>query len=400
MKVVQINSVCGVGSTGRIAVDISEKLTKLKVENYIAYGRGDSNNQDNTIKIGGKINNYSHLLDTRIFDKHGLSSDSATNDFIKKLEEINPDIVHIHNIHGYYVNFKILFEYLNQKKVQIVWTLHDCWSFTGHCAHFDYIKCEKWMTECNKCPLKKSYPASIMFDNSKKNFLIKKKTFTNLENLTLVMPSKWLKQKVEKSFFKSKKKYVINNGVDLNKFKPTNLEKKEDKFVILCVANVWTKEKGINFIEELSCNLEQNEVIKIVGLNKKQISKFKNNKKIESHGSLKDQKELAEIYSKANVFFNPTYNDTFPTTNIEAIASGIPVITFNTGGSGEIIDDECGFIVEKDDMKSVKKAISEIKLEKKDFNKNARARAVEYFEKDRKIMEYIDLYNNLYSKSR
>ncbi|MCY1689903.1 glycosyltransferase [Exiguobacterium sp. SL14] len=281
-----------------------------------------------------------------------------------------------------------------------MWTLHDCWSFTGHCAHFDYIQCEKWMTQCNKCPLKTSYPTSIMIDNSKNNFLIKKKTFTNLENLTLVMPSKWLKQKVEKSFFRDKRKYVINNGVDLNKFKPLNFEKNKEKFVILCVANVWTKEKGIDFIEKLSLNLRKDEVIKIIGLNKTQIKRFKNNEKIEGYGSLKDQKELAEIYSKADVFFNPTYNDTFPTTNIEAIASGIPVITFDTGGSGEIIDKECGFVVEKDDIHSVKKAISEIKSGKKDFNKNARDRAERNFCKDEKIMQYVDLYNKLFFRSR
>ena len=204
MKVLQINSVCGVGSTGRIASDIHNILTENGHESYIAYGRGKPKNCSNTIKIGNKVNVLFHILLTRLFDKHGFGSKQATKKFIKKIDEIDPDIIHLHNIHGYYLNISVLFDYLKNINKKVVWTLHDCWAFTGHCSYFDYIGCGKWEIQCDNCPQKKKYPKSYFIDNSKKNYIRKKHLFTETE-ITLVTTSKWLNDLLKLSFFKNNK---------------------------------------------------------------------------------------------------------------------------------------------------------------------------------------------------
>ncbi|MBG0764208.1 MAG: glycosyltransferase [Tissierellales bacterium] len=192
MKVLQINSVCGIGSTGRIATDIHNILIDQGHESYIAYGRDLPKNCDNAIRIGTKIDNYTHVLKTRLLDKHGFGSKQATIEFIDKVKKLNPDIIHLHNIHGYYINIEILFDYIKEAKKPVVWTLHDCWSFTGHCSHFDYIGCEKWKTGCFDCPQKHEYPKSLFFDNSNWNYSKKREIFSGIDEMAIVTPSNWL----------------------------------------------------------------------------------------------------------------------------------------------------------------------------------------------------------------
>ena len=215
MRVLQINSVCGVGSTGRIATDIHSMLIQKGYESYIAYGRDLPKNCTASIKIGTKLDNYIHVALTRALDKHGFGSIKATRNFIKKVDQLDPDIIHLHNIHGYYINIKVLFDYLKKSGKPVIWTLHDCWSFTGHCAHFDYAGCNKWTTGCHNCPEKSSYPASIFFDNSRVNYQMKKEIFTGVKDLTIVTPSKWLANLVKQSYLKEYPVKVINNGIDL-----------------------------------------------------------------------------------------------------------------------------------------------------------------------------------------
>jgi putative colanic acid biosynthesis glycosyltransferase len=213
MKVLQINSVCGIGSTGRIATDIHDILIEQGHESYIAYGRDLPKNCENAIRIGTKIDNYTHVAKTRLLDKHGFGSIKATKEFINKVIDINPDIIHLHNIHGYYINIEILFDYLKEANKPVVWTFHDCWSFTGHCAYFDYVGCNKWKTGCYSCPEKKAYPSSLIFDNSKNNYINKKEIFTVVKNLTIVTPSQWLANLVQESFLNEYPVKVINNGI-------------------------------------------------------------------------------------------------------------------------------------------------------------------------------------------
>ncbi|ETP67653.1 hypothetical protein G159_16265 [Planococcus glaciei CHR43] len=365
MKVLQINSVCGVGSTGRIATDIHSLLEEQGHESWIAYGRGEAKNCKNTIKIGSDFSNYKHVAKTRLLDKHGLGSKKATEIFIEKVKKLNPDIIHLHNIHGYYINIEVLFKYLKQANKKVVWTLHDCWAFTGHCSHFDYVGCERWHNGCFDCPQKKEYPSSFLLDNSKENYSMKKHIFNGVENLTIITPSMWLAKLVKKSFLKEYSVKVINNGIDLKSFKPTNSMFKsqyqiENKHTILGIANVWGEKKGLNHILNLSNIITKDEVIVLVGVTESQKASLPNN--IKGITKTDNLEELAEIYSAADVFINPTLEDSFPTTNLESIACGTPVITYPTGGSVESINSNCGAIVKNKNINDLYVQIQKFKI--------------------------------------
>jgi len=398
MKVLQINSVCGIGSTGRIATDIHNLLLDKGHTSYIAYGRGVPQNCNTVIKIGSKFDVYSHAALTRLFDKHGFGSKYATKKFIEKVVSINPDIIHLHNIHGYYLNIEVLFNYLKEANKPVVWTLHDCWSFTGHCAYFDYIGCYKWEKGCYECPQKKSYPSSIFLDNSNANFIKKKQLFTGIKNMTLVTPSKWLAGLVKKSFLGGYPIKVINNGIDLNVFKPidSDFRKKHNlskKFIILGVANIWNERKGFRYFIELSRRLEADEIVIMVGLTERQKRQLPTN--IIGITKTNSVEELAKIYSTADVFVNPTLEDNFPTTNIEALACGTPVITFDTGGSPEIVNKNCGFIIERGNIEELLKKIREIKNKGKFAYSSNIINCVEnLYNKRNRFIEYLELYKN------
>lgn len=356
MKVLQINSVCGVGSTGRIATDIHNILIEKGHESYIAYGRNLSKNCDNTIRIGTEIDNYAHLAKTRLLDRHGFGSTQATKEFINKVNDIDPDIIHLHNIHGYYINIEVLFDYLKKANKPVVWTLHDCWSFTGHCSHFDYIGCNKWKTGCFNCPQKQEYPKSILFDNSTWNYRKKKEIFTGVDNMTIVTPSNWLTDLVKESFLKNYEIETIHNGIDLSVFKPTqsNFKQKyklENKFIILGVSNIWNQRKGLEEYFELSTMLNENEVIVLVGVSEKQKQDLPPN--IIGISKTTDTTELAGIYSNADIFLNLTLEDNYPTVNLEAIACGTPVITYNSGGAKETVHKSYGHVINKNTNKQV-----------------------------------------------
>lgn len=397
MKVLQINTVCGTGSTGRIATDIHRILIDEGHESYIAYGRDLPKNCNNAIRIGSKMDNYTHALKTRIFDKHGFGSVKATHRFIEKVKEIDPDIIHLHNIHGYYINIEVLFNYLKEANKPVVWTLHDCWSFTGHCAYFDYVGCEKWKTGCFKCPEKKSYPRSIIMDNSKNNYLDKKRIFTGVKNITIVTPSQWLANLVKQSILNEYNVKVINNGIDLNIFKPSinnfkNRYNLSDKFIILGIASVWERRKGLKYFIELSEKLKDDEGIILVGLSDKQLKEIPN--KIVGILCTNNIEELVDIYSSADVFINPTLEDNFPTTNLEALGCGTPVVTFNTGGSAESIDEKTGLVINDKCVDSMYESIQKIKKDKVFNSKECRSRAENFYDKKNKFIEYLELYKN------
>lgn len=400
MKVLQINSVYGIGSTGRIAKDLSDLLIDKGHESYVAYGRESITEDDNIIRIGSKLDNYFHVAVTRLLDRHGFASKKATKEFIKKIDTINPDIIHLHNIHGYYINIKILFDYLKKNNKKVIWTLHDCWSFTGHCSHFDYIGCNKWKVQCNNCPQKNEYPASYLLDNSKKNFIDKREIFNRLDNnLTIVTPSKWLANLVKKSFLKNYQTNVINNGIDLDNFRPVenNFKKRygiADKFMILGVASNWGEKKGYEYFFKLANKIDKNIIIVLVGLNKSQIKELPNN--IIGIERTNNVGELVEIYSAADVFVNPTLEDNFPTTNLESLACGTPVVTFNTGGSGESIDDKVGKIINQGDFYSLFDFLNKMYNRKIKFNSdNCVKYARENFSKTDRYLDYINLYKTI-----
>ena len=349
MKIVQINSVLN-GSTGKIMMGIHNELLKQGYDSYVVWGRGREPNNEHEIYMDDKIGTYFHVLYSRLTGKTGFASKRATKKLLKKLDGIKPDIVHLHNVHGYYINIELLFNYLKSNNIKVVWTLHDCWPFTGQCPHFERLKCYKWKEQCYKCPLTNSYPKAFI-DNSKCNYIKKKELFTGL-NMTIVTPSKWLANLVKQSYLKDYRVEVINNGIDTNVFKLTksNFREKynlQDKKIILGVSSVWTESKGYYDFIELSKILDDDYKIVMVGLNDKQLKEIPSN--IIGIKRTENQQELAGLYSTADIFFNPTYEDNYPSVNLEAIACKTPVITYDTGGSSESAN-ECIYKICKSDF--------------------------------------------------
>lgn len=398
MRILQINSTLNWGSTGHIAEEIGHKIIEDGGKSYIAYGRHAKPTQSEGIKMGNKWAVYYHVLQTRLFDRHGLASKKATLKLVELIKDINPDIIHLHNIHGYYLNYQILFSYLNLTKIPVVWTLHDCWSFTGHCAHYMGINCTKWQSLCCDCEQKNSYPSSLFFDNSKNNFLLKRKLFCSVDNLTLVPVSKWLSNELKKSYLQNLPFRIIHNGIDINIFCPrlsikTKLFQNND-FLILGVSSVWTETKGLPDFIKLRKLLPMDYAIILIGVSSKQINSLPEG--IIGIERTNNVEELATYYSSADVFFNPTWEDTFPTTNLEALACGTPVITYRTGGSPEAIDEHTGFVVEKGNLNEAIRAIEQIKsVGKSKYTQTCRKRAVEHFNKIDRYAEYLQLYNEI-----
>ncbi len=400
-KLLQIAVECNTGSTGTIAEAIGNIAINNGWESYIAYGRFYKPSNSQTYKIESKYEAYIHGLITRLFDSHGKGSLLATKKLIKYIKTIKPDIIHLHHLHGYYINISTLFDYLSLSNIPVVWTFHDCWSFTGHCAHFDYVCCNKWQTECFNCPQKKEYPASYLLDRSKKNYKEKKVLFNSVQNMTIVTVSYWLGGLVKQSFLKKYPIKIIQNGIDINVFSPQNnvqiirsKYKLSNKFVILGVAGTWSRRKGLEEFIKLSKHIDNNSIIILVGLNNKQIRSLPSN--IIGIKRTENVKELAELYSTADVFVNPTFEDTFPTTNLEALACGTPVVTYKTGGSVEAVSEDTGIIIDKSNVEQLLQAIKTIQNRGKSFyTLKCRERAIKYFNKNERYKDYLYLYNNL-----
>ncbi len=391
MKIVQINTTCGIGSTGKICVSIGELLDKNGTDNYILYS-GSGKEQKNAIQIAGR--NYIKLqaAKARIFGNWGFNSKIATKKIIRCLKEIQPDIVHLHNIHSHDCNLSLLFKYFKKTKQELFWTFHDCWAFTGYCTHFIFEKCDKWKTSCQNCPQRKRY--SAFFDRSKVLFKKKRELFKGLD-LTIVTPSDWLANLVKQSFFKEYPIKVIHNGIDLNVFKPTPSAFREkygiekDTYIILGVAFGWGKKKGLDVFVELSKRLDNRFQIVLVGTDEKTDSKLPAN--IISIHRTQNQRELAEIYTAADVFVNPTKEEVLGLVNIEALACGTPVITFDTGGCPECISKECGMTIPCDDVDALYHAIVH-SFKNRHFGESVCRERAKSFDLAEKFGEYVDAY--------
>jgi glycosyltransferase involved in cell wall biosynthesis len=391
MNILQINSVVNSGSTGRIAEEIGKVLLEHGHESYIAYGRNQQPSQSQLIKIGNQNDIYLHGVQTLLFDKHGLASKKATKNFLKVIDEIRPDIIGLHNLHGYYINYPLLFNYLKERNIPVTWTFHDCWPFTGHCAHFMRVNCEKWKTHCNQCPLSQAYPKSFI-DRSYLNFEDKKEAFIGHPNLTIITPSFWLKEIVQKSFLKEYSIEVIHNGIDLEIFHPKEQNTKQK--IVLGVASTWGDQKGLLDFKKLRDKLPLEVEIVLIGLSESQIKGLP--KGIIGIRRTENVVDLAEWYSKASVFVNPTYVDNFPTTNIEALACGTPVITYNTGGSPEAIDTETGEVVDKGDVAGIAEAIKNLGLKDQyELSRKCVDRAKLLYDKEHRYLDYLKIFENM-----
>lgn len=396
MKVFQINTVYGSGSTGRIVAGLKQLLEKRGDTCVAAYGRGDTQDKD-TYKIGSLWDMYVHGILTRITDRTGFYSKKKTKKLIEKIEESKPDIIHLHNLHGYYLHVPTLFDYLKKSDTPVIWTLHDCWPFTGHCAYYTKAGCGKWKSGCSHCPEKKVYPASKLLDNSLRNYGDKKAAFTGVKNLTIVTPSAWLAGEVKQSFLKDYQVQVLPNGIDTTLFCPTQGDVREkyhlgDHKLLLAVANQWTARKGYEDYLALAVHLPEEYQLVMVGLTEAQIKALPEN--IVGIGKTENAQELAQLYTESTALLNLTYEDNFPTVNLEALACGTPVITYRTGGSPEALDGNIGIVVEVGDLDAVQKAIFQAQLLQRDKCVQA---GKEYDTKVR-LGKYLDLYDTILSK--
>lgn len=397
----QINVTANWGSTGKIAEQIGLLAMQHGWESYIAYGRMVNPSKSNLIKIGEQWDVYRHYLEGRFLDREGLASRKSTRTFLKVVDEIKPDIIHLHNIHDHYMNYPLLFQYLAEKKIPVVWTQHDQWSTTGHCA-FNLVGCEKWKTGCEKCPEIKWYS----FDRSKANFLLKKELLAAIPSLTIVPVSEWLGKNIAQSHLKERPIQVIYNGIDLDVFKPQQKDVHlrygiEGKKIVLGVAAVWDKRKGLNDFFELAKRLPS-EQYAIIIVGKIECKYDKNNNEgcqVIFLERTQNQLELAQLYTAASVFVNPTYQDNYPTTNLEAMACGTPVITYNTGGSPEAVTPDTGWVVEQGDIEGIISIVKSLELKGKSEITAQRAacrkRAEQEFDKNKCFEKYVELYNQL-----
>lgn len=389
MKVLLLNQYFGFGSTGKIVQDIYKMLVEDDHKCCIAYGRntGHDTSEFETYKIGNKVDTYEHVFETRFSDNHGFSSRGATKKFIKFIEQYNPDVIHIHNLHGYYINIKILMNYLRNKKMKIIWTFHDCWNFSAHAGYIDYDSNGKLQTKVIDKKELSEYPKAYfsLFDNYSR----KKKLFSGFEDMTIITPSRWLSNMTADSFFDEYKIETIYNGIDTTKFykdKATTLIENKvslEKEIILGVASVWDDRKGLIYFNELD-NIINHDRQKIVVIGKIESDILLNND-ILHIAQTENIDEMRQWYSNASFFVNPTLYDNFPTTNLEAIACGTPVITFDTGGSPESVElTNFGKVVPKGDMDEVLFHInnSKDKFQKNDF----------IFDKNIQYKEYYQYY--------
>ena len=404
-KLLQINPVIRENtSTGKIMRELGELAQAAGWESYIAYSRardGVPAHSSKLIPVGNRLDLLLHWLATRLFDAHGLASRCATRRLVRRIREIDPDIVHIHNVHGYFLNYPLLCRFLAGRGKPVVWTVHDCWLFTGHCYHYAATGCDRWQTGCHHCPQKKAFPKSWLLDRSHRNYAAKQTAIGGMENLTLVTVSDWMRQEVGKSFLKDKPCRVIHNGIDLDVFRPrpgTDIRSRygipEGPFV-LAVASIWLPEKGLPDLARLAELLDPDIHLAVVGrMGAEQRTALPPQVTVIDRTA--DASALAELYSEALALVNPTWQDNYPTVNLEAIACGTPVVTYCTGGSIESVSPETGFVVQQGDVVSLSACIRHIlKQGKENYTNSCREYALRHFSRAERFQDYIRLYEDL-----
>lgn len=395
MKILQINTVYGVGSTGKIAMGIHD-LCKENGMQCLAACRYSDKPFPDTIEISSKLDGKIHGALARFTMQKGCFSKWKTRRFLKKVKGLAPDIIHLHNLHGSYVNIAMLMDYIKKNNIPTVFTLHDCWAFSGICPHFTVAECDRWQSGCGSCPQKKKY-SSCPVDLSHKLWSKKKKWFTGVENMTLVTPSTWLSGLVKKSFLKEYPSKTIYNGINLAVFKPTvsdfkNKHGLEDIKIVLAVAFGWGYGKGLDVVAKLADRLPADYKVVVVGTDEESDKKLPSNV-LKIHKT-NNQKELAEIYTAADVIINPTREEVLGLVNIEALACGTPVITFDAGGSPECVDESCGAVVPKNDVAAMEKELLRVCTESP-YSAESCINRARLFDEKEKLAEYIKLYKSL-----
>ena len=397
MKIAEINSVC-FGSTGTIMHEVAKKAidSGYEVKCFVPNTKSNAEKMKQDVLFGNfYLRNVSRQIAIRT-GFHNFLFVNSTLALLSKLEKFNPDIIHLHNLHENFINIPILFGYLGRKNIRVIWTLHDCWSFTGHCPYYDAANCKKWMTQCHDCPKYKEYPV-CMVDDSYWMYNTKRKYFNKLNNLTMVPVSYWLEGELRQSFFKNNEIVTIHNGINIDVFKPTfnhlilKKFKLDNEKYVLGVAGFWTERKGLKDFIQLSEMLPSGMKLVLVGLGKEQIQTLSSN--VIGIPKTDSQTELAAIYSSAELYLNLTYEDNYPTTNLEAMACGTPVLTYRTGGSVEAVSEKTGWIVEQGDLASVVEIINKLSCSGKGcMQPECIDRAAKDFDMHKQYKEYLKLF--------
>lgn len=401
LRLLLINVSQNWGSTGKISEQIGRIARDEGWSVYMAHGSRYVNpSQLNDILVSNRGEEYVHYGKSLLFDAQGLGSKGATRRLCNKLDEIKPDIIHLHIMHGCYINYEILFQYVHNHHIPIVWTLHDCWAFTGHCVHFGESQCMKWQTHCCQCPSKHTFPKSLLLDRSFRNFEKKRAAFLSADNMTIVPVSKWLGSLVEQSFLGKYPVHVISNGVDLDIFKFVKSDLKgrlglNNKFMLLGVAQEFGKRKGLLDFCRLSRNLDDNFQIVLVGLSDKEKRQIEG-ANIMGFGQTNGVEELVEFYSSADVLLSLSYEETFGLTIAEGMACGTPAVIYDNTGQSEIVNEDTGIKVNTGDVEGVKKAIINVCTKGRSYySQTCRDRVARLFNKDERFADYIKLYKKL-----
>ena len=407
-RLLQINPVLRSNtSTGRIMQEIGVLAMQHGWESYVAYSAGRDGImtcQSQIVPVGNKLSVALHGIETRLLDRHGLGSRRATRQFIQQIKAIDPDIIHIHNIHGYFLNYKILFDYLSTCGKPVIWTVHDCWLYTGHCYYYSAAGCFKWKEGCGNCPQRKEFPKSLFFDRSRQNFLDKEKAFNSMptDKFIIAPVSEWIGSELRQSMLKRYDIRVIHNGIDTEAFKPLpsdDVRKKYglgNKHIILGLASIWMKEKGLDDFIGLASMLRDDEVLVMVGkMTPEQQARIPQG--VVTIARTENVHQLAELYSAATAFVNPTWQDNYPTVNLESISCGTPVITYRTGGSVEAVTEGVtGYVVEQGDVAAIMQRVREIEQRGKDaYTAPCRDFALAHFRKEDRYRDYLLLYDQL-----
>lgn len=405
LKLVEINAAHNL-STGNIMLQIAQTAREDGMEAYTFSKKtrtAKKTHIDNHYLIGSVFENTLNRYIAFYTDFQDVGSYFGTKKLVKKLKEIDPDVIHIHDIVGWYVNIKVLFKYFKECGKPIVWTFHDCWAFTGRCIYYDYVKCDAWKTGCAKCIQPEGYPTTKIFDHASWNYKRKKELFTSLDNLTIVTPSKWMKSQVKESFLKDFDCRVINNGVDKNVFKPTSSDFREkynlqDKKIVLGICSCWGQvRKGYKYMVELSNKLDDSYQVVLVGVNEGEGYTVPDN--IIGIHKTTNVEELVEIYSTADVLVDPTLEDNFPSTHIEALACGLPIVTFETGGAIETVNEKTGKIVPQKNIYVLQAAVEQVCNSDIDYKTNCLEESAKYDKKE-KYQEYISLLKEKAGKEK
>lgn len=412
MVILQINSHYNQGGAARIAACIHGQLLKEGQKSYVAYGRGKKIQEaeaaaQNLYCFDRPWEVYFSALVSRVIGINGWSNRAATRRLIAYMEKIRPDIVHLHALHGYYLNFPMLFGYLNEKQIPCVWTFHDCHAFTGNCGY--YFDCEKWKTGCGSCPHIHNYPASHFFDFTHYMWKRKQKMFTEGDRKVIVTPSRWLTKEAEKSFFGRYPCVTISNGIDVkNTFFPRDkaacrkkygYEEKE-RLVLGIAVGYGDPRKGAKYIIQLARDLEGEAKVILIGWEKKNDTLLEGTKNIIPLPATDDLEMLAEYYSMADVFVLPSLAENYATVTLESMACGTPVVGFAVGGIPEQLAEGRGIAVRAGDQRAFTRAVKRaLSPESRLLCGKALAAVMEKENSTEKMTEaYIELYKGLLQK--